>query len=234
MEKFRSFIKKHLVISIIISVIIYPLLIIWPIVYFDKIVKHKKLLYLGILLFFIFIISGIKSVKNNTSTEYDYDACEHYANILINNTKNDNGSFSNIDETKYELYRDSLQVSFNKLSDNDKVVMFDNYLETSDTAKYAFCSNVNIGEIPLNKNPYDYDLWLNACREYIYNILSAHHFDTDEADITLTAPVRLRVWEPNYVIRGTVKYKNLFNATVTNEVAFLFNRHGDMLKKEIY
>lgn len=87
MEKFRSFIKKHLVISIIISVIIYPLLIIWPIVYFDKIVKHKKLLYLGILLFFIFIISGVKSVKNNTSTEYDYDACEHYANILINNTK---------------------------------------------------------------------------------------------------------------------------------------------------
>lgn len=112
--------------------------------------------------------------------------------------------------------------------------MFDNYLETSDTAKYAFCSNVNIGEIPLNKNPYDYDSWLNACREYIYNILSAHHFDTDEADITLNAPVRLRVWEPNYVIRGTVKYKNLFNATVTNEVTFLFNRHGDMLKKEIY
>ena len=96
--------------------------------------------------------------------------------------------------------------------DNDKVVMFDNYLETSDTAKYAFCSNVNIGEIPLNKNPYDYDSWLNACREYIYNILSAHHFDTDEADITLTAPVRLRVWEPNYVIRGTVKYKNLLES----------------------
>ena len=74
MEKFRSFIKKHLVISIIISVIIYPLLIIWPIVYFDKIVKHKKLLYLGILLFFI--ISGVKSVKNNINR--GYYSCESY------------------------------------------------------------------------------------------------------------------------------------------------------------
>lgn len=55
MEKFRSFIKKHLVISIIISVIIYPLLIIWPIVYFDKIVKHKNY-YIWEYYYFLFLL----------------------------------------------------------------------------------------------------------------------------------------------------------------------------------
>ena len=234
MEKFRNFVKKHLILCIILSVLVYPLLIMWPIVYWDNIKKYKKALlgvFIAILLFICYICFNF-----DTSTPYisSDKKCEYYTTMIVKNSKyisetNKDKGITHTDLKSYNLYADSLKEEFKQLSDKDKVIMFDNYLESdNELQKYAFCANCNIGNLPLNVNPYEYTSWIVDCKNYIKEELKIRNIDYDNAEINVFGCKRFRVWDTKYIIDGTVKYQNLFGGTVVNSFRYVTDRYGNM------
>lgn len=139
------------------------------------------------------------------------------------------------DSTKYTLYKDSLIISFNELSNDSKVILWDNYLESNDSiSKKVFCEIIayEIDDTPLKVNPYNDEFYRmqSICKDKVKVILESHHFDPSTISILAESNVkRFKVWDTKYKYYVKVKYKNLFNTSVVNKFSFTIDRHYNII-----
>lgn len=170
------------------------------------------------------------------------ERCKMYTEVLKQNTESVNGVTSpKIDCKIYKLYKDSLNMAFNELSNDEKILMWDKYLNSDTISRYAFCANINtlngFNKVILNTLPEEYD-WMKygGWEDNIKNLLSSHNFDPSTLDYSYkdVSVSRKRVWESIYDVYVKIKYKNLFNASVCNTIHYKIHTDGSILSYDIY
>lgn len=226
MKYIISFIKSHKIFSIFVLLPLSPFIAI--------------ILLGGICRILLFIIDPNYNPNDNKYLSAA-ERCKMYTEVLKQNTESVNGVTSpKIGCKIYKLYKDSLNMAFNELSNDEKILMWDKYLNSDTISRYAFCANINtlngFNDVILYSLPDEYN-WLKfGWKKHCENLLSSHNFDPSTLDYSYkdVSVSRKRVWEPVYDVYVKIKYKNLFNANVCNTIHYKIHTDGSILSYDIY
>lgn len=224
MKHIISFIKNHKIFSIFVLL---------PVSSFVALI-----LLGGICGVFLHIIDPNYNPNDNKYLSAE-ERCKIYTEVLKQNTESVNGVTSpKMDCKIYDLYKDSLNMAFNELSNDKKILMWDKYLNSDTISRYAFCANIKtlngFNDVILHSLPDEY-IWLKyGWKEHCEKLLSSHHFDPSTIEYKEVSVHRKRVWESVYVVDAKIRYKNLFNASVCNTIEYIIHTDGSILSYNIY